>query len=226
MVDHREPGGNRPSRRLAPATPATYQAVVIGGSAGGMDALVIALAHLPAGFPLPLIVAHHLHITDGGGFAAHLASRVALPVAEALDKQPVEPGQIIVAPANYHLLVERGGTLALSIDPRVNWARPSIDVLFESAARAWSGGLIGVLLSGANEDGARGLKVIHELGGYCIAQDPATAPSPVMPQRAIELGGAARVLTPEQIGGALRELGGGRAHPAARRQEQQEEELA
>jgi two-component system chemotaxis response regulator CheB len=122
-----------------------------------------------------------------------------------------------VAPADYHLLVERDGTLALSVDPKVNWARPSIDVLFESAARAWADAVVAVILSGANDDGARGMKTIRALGGLCIAQDPDTAESPVMPRAAIALACIEHVVTPDEIGELL--VGIGQAGPTARKGE-------
>jgi two-component system chemotaxis response regulator CheB len=180
-----------------------YAAVVVGGSAGGMEALSILLAPLPADYPLSVLVAQHLHKSDDEYFARHLDARVSLHVTEARDKEAAEPGRVYVAPADYHLLVERGGTLALSIDPKVNWARPSIDVLFESAARAWADALIGVILSGANEDGAQGMRLIRDLGGRAIAQDPSTAEYAVMPQAAISIARLDIVLPPEAIGDLL-----------------------
>jgi two-component system chemotaxis response regulator CheB len=181
--------------------------VVVGGSAGGLSALLAVLEPIPADFPLPILVALHLHKTDGGRFAEHLAARAAIAVSEACDKEVIEPAHLYVAPADYHLLVERGGSIALSIDPKVNWSRPSIDVTFESAARAWADAVIGVILSGANDDGARGMKVIADLGGACIAQDPDTADSPVMPRSAIELARIETVLPPAGIGELLLRLG-------------------
>ena len=185
----------------APGGP--YAAVVVGGSAGGMEALSILLAPLQTDYPLPVLVVQHLHKSDDEYFVRHLNDRLSLQVTEARDKEVAEPGRVYVAPADYHLLVERGGTLALSIDPKVNWARPSIDVLFESAARAWSDALIGVILSGANEDGAQGMRLIRDLGGRAIAQDPSTAECAVMPQAAINLAGLNIVLSPEAIGDLL-----------------------
>jgi two-component system, chemotaxis family, protein-glutamate methylesterase/glutaminase len=184
-----------------------YRAVVIGGSSGGMDALLAILDHLPERFPVPLLVVHHLHKSDGGGFCEHLASRSRLPVSEALDKEAVEAGHIYIAPADYHLLVEREGTFALSVDPKVNWARPSIDVLFESAAWAFGDQLVGVILSGANDDGALGMKRIRDARGLCIAQDPATADSRIMPEAAIRLASIEVILPPAEIGLRLARLG-------------------
>jgi len=171
---------------------------------------------------LPLLLAFHLHKTDGGRFAEHLALRTGIPVSDAFDKESIRPPHVYVAPADYHLLVERGGGLALSIDPRVNCARPSIDVLFESAARVWADSVIGVILSGANDDGARGMKLIGDLGGFCIVQDPDTAASRVMPQSAIDLAGFEHVLAPAEIGDMLVRLAAG---SSASRPENTEEEV-
>lgn len=186
-----------------------YRAVVIGASAGGLTALLELMGALPAAFALPMLLAQHLHRSDGGRFAAYLDGQVALKVREASDKERLEPGHLFTAPANYHLLVEPdGATLALSTDPKVNWARPSIDVLFESAARAFGDALIAVILSGASDDGARGMAVIQELGGRCVAQDPATAESPLMPRAAIDRAGIETALPPAEIGALLGELAG------------------
>ena len=187
------------------------RAVAIGGSAGAMAALLPILDRLPGTFRPPVIVVTHLHKTDGGRFAEHLARRARLPVVEATDKLALAPRRVHVAPADYHLLVERAGTLALSIDPRVNWSRPSIDVLLESAARAFGPGLVAVILSGANADGARGLGRVRQLGGRCVVQDPATASAPEMPRAAIASAGVEEVLAPDAIGAALAALDPGAA---------------
>lgn len=183
-----------------------FQVVAVGGSAGGMDALVEILEPLSPSFPAPVLVVQHLHKTDGGRFAEHLARRAPLPVEEASDKLPIEAGRVYVAPANYHLLLETSGTLALSVDAKVNWARPSIDVLFESAARAYGDAVIGIILSGANDDGAAGMKCIVDHGGVGIAQDPATAQVAVMPHAAVELAALELVLAPRDIGARLLQL--------------------
>jgi len=174
--------------------------VVIGGSAGGVAALAALLPALKPGFPLPVLVVQHLHPSDDGSLAAHLGSLARLPVIEPADKTPIEPGKIYTAPANYHILVERDGTIGLSVDERVNWSRPSIDVLFESAALAWGPGAVAVLLSGANTDGARGLRAIKDAGGLTIAQEPAEAEYPVMPQAAVNSGAADKILKAAEIG--------------------------
>jgi len=180
-----------------------YKAVVIGSSAGGLEALDIIFAALPVDFALPVLVVQHLHQTDDGRFAAHLARAARLPVVEPCDKEPIEPGKIYAAPADYHMLAERDGTISLSVDGRVNWSRPSIDVLFESAALAWGPGVVAILLSGANADGARGMRAVRAAGGLTIAQDPAGAESPAMPQAAIDAGAVLEVLTTGEIGRRL-----------------------
>jgi two-component system chemotaxis response regulator CheB len=179
----------------------------MGGSAGGFKALSAILSALPLDFPLPVLVVQHLCPGDDGLFARHLASTAKLPLIEPCDKQWIKQGQVYVAPANYHMLVEQNGTIALSVDDKVNWSRPSIDVLFESAALAFGGRAIAVLLSGANADGAAGMQKIKEAGGLTIVQDPATAEYPVMPQAAIDCGAADEVLSAEEIGWRLIELG-------------------
>ena len=171
-----------------------------------MSAFGLLLGELPAEYPLPLLVVQHLHTTDAGRFTEHLNTLSAIDVCEAMDKVKIVAPHVYIAPANYHLLVERGGFLALSVDSRVRWSRPSIDVLFESAARVWAEGLIGVILSGANDDGARGLNLIRELGGLCLAQDPDTAESPMMPRSAIDLAQVELVLSPQELGRKLVQL--------------------
>jgi two-component system chemotaxis response regulator CheB len=172
-----------------------------------MDALFAILSALPSDFALPVLVVQHLHATDDGRFARYLDEMVALHVVEPCDKEPICPACVYVAPANYHMLVEKDGTVALSVDERVKWSRPSIDVLFESAARAWGEALIAVILSGVSDDGARGMSVVRSLGGLTIAQDPATAEHPTMPRAAIDAGAVDEVLSPEEIGQRLLERG-------------------
>lgn len=177
-----------------------YRAVVIGGSAGGAKALGVILSALPGDFALPVFAVQHLHQRDGGSFALHMAGVTPLPVVEPCDKDRIEHGRVYIAPANYHMLVERDGTIALSVDERVNWSRPSIDVLFESAALAWGEAVVAVILTGSNADGAKGMRAVREAGGLTIAQDPASAEYPVMPQAAIDTGAVDEVLRVEEIG--------------------------
>jgi len=186
-----------------------YRAVAVGASAGGLQALTIILGELAADFALPILVVQHLHASDDGRFAAHLGELTTLTVVEPGDKDPILPGQVYVAPANYHMLVERDETIALSIDERVNHSRPSIDVLFESAAHAFGARLIAVILSGASHDGALGMRTVKALGGLTIAQDPASAEHPVMPQAAIDVARIETVLAPHGIAEKLSKLGRG-----------------
>jgi len=181
----------------------TYKAVAVGASAGGNKAVAAVLSSLPADFPLPIVIVQHVHPTQDEHFFEPFNNEAKLRVGEAKDKEAANPGQVYFAPPNYHLLVERGGALALSVDEKVNHARPSIDVLFESAAHAWAPHLIGVILTGANHDGAQGLRLIRSLGGLTIAQDPATANCSAMPQAAIDAGGVCETVPLEQIGELL-----------------------
>lgn len=162
-----------------------YDAVAVGGSAGSLSVLLAILPRLPGDYPWPVLAVAHLHPRQKGGFVDLLDQRSSLRVKEAEDKEAIAPGQVYFAPADYHLLLEPGLTLALSADDKVRFSRPSIDVLFESAALACRSRLVGVLLSGAGDDGARGLRRIRELGGLAVVQDPARAEHPAMPQNAL-----------------------------------------
>lgn len=167
-------------------TGSKYQAIVVGVSLGGINALPIVLSSLPVGFPVPIIVVQHLLKTsDNMYFVGKLDELCSLNVKEADEKEAVEKGSVYVAPAGYHLLIEDDRTFALSVDEPVNYSRPSIDVLFENAAEVYSSGLIGIILTGANSDGALGLKRIKEKKGLAIVQDPDTAEGNVMPESAI-----------------------------------------
>jgi len=193
---------------MQPAEPAQgYRAVAMGASAGGLQALTIILGELAADFALPILLVQHLHATDDGRFGAHLGASTRLTVVDGGDKAPILPGLVYVAPATYHMLVERDATIALSIDERVNHSRPSIDVLFESAAHAFGARLIAIILSGASHDGAQGMCTIKARGGLTIAQDPISAEHPVMPNAAIEAARIQTVLTPRGIAEKLSELG-------------------
>jgi two-component system chemotaxis response regulator CheB len=175
--------------------------VVVGTSLGGMRALEVILHGLGADFPLPIVVVQHRAADLDGQpspLAALLQRHSALPVVEAADKDPLLGGRVYLAPADYHLLVDEG-SLALSVDARVLHARPSVDVLFESAAEAYREGVLGVLLTGASADGTAGAQHIKRRGGTIIAQDPATCESPVMPGSAITAGVVDRVLPLDQI---------------------------
>jgi len=187
-----------------------FHAVVIGASAGGLEALKLILSSLPESFPLPVLIVQHLHHSDNGSFARHLDGITTLKVVEPCDKEKILPSFVYLSPANYHMLVERCGSVALSVDERVKWSRPSIDVLFESAALAWGKRLIAVILTGANDDGASGMLAVRRLGGLTIAQAPESAEYPMMPQAAIDAGGVEKVMELQKIGELLVELGASR----------------
>ena len=165
-----------------------YAIIVVGTSLGGLHALKVVLGGLPPAFALPVVVVQHRRYDADETLAQLLQRQSAVPVSEAEDKQPIEPGHVYLAPASYHVLVERtevGPCLALSTEGPVSYARPSIDVLFESAADAYGERAIGVILTGTNQDGAAGLAAITTCGGLGIVQDPATAEAPAMPVAAI-----------------------------------------
>jgi two-component system chemotaxis response regulator CheB len=184
--------------------------VVIGGSAGALEALFALVHALPDAFTPPLVITLHLGATQRNLVPELLRTVTRRPVAEAEDKLPLSAGTVYVAPPNYHLLVERTRSLALSIDEVVNFSRPSIDVMFESAADAYGPRCAGVLLSGANDDGARGLERIVDAGGRAFVQTPASASQPAMPNAAIRrLGDRAHVMTIPDLANALAQLGVG-----------------
>lgn len=183
-----------------------YQLIVIGCSMGGMAALEKIFGALPAEFHVPIVVAQHRYRTSGEALPNFLRRHSKLNVVDAIDKQWIHPGNVYLAPANYHLLVDRGGELSLSVDAAVAYSRPSIDVLFESAADAYLSAVVGVVLTGANADGARGAKRIKEHGGFVVVQDPRTAESAEMPQAAIDATRVDRILPLDRIGPFLVEL--------------------
>lgn len=162
-----------------------YNAVVVGVSAGGIAALEKILPLFAENFTLPVLIVQHIAAGGGNYMVEHFRSSCNLAVKEAQDKALIEPGTIYFAPANYHLLVEQQKTMALSTEAKVNYSRPSIDVLFESAADAYCRNLIGVILTGANADGAAGLAAVKKRGGLAIVQSPETAEIDTMPKAAI-----------------------------------------
>ena len=181
------------------------QAVGIGASAGALDALSALLPTLPAASPFPVFVVVHLPPDKESLMAEIMRSKCKLRVCEAEDKEPIEPGTVYFAPPNYHLLVESRAQLALSSEEAVLFSRPSIDVLFESAAEIYGPGLVGIVLTGANEDGAAGLREVILAGGAALVQDPATASSPDMPRAALARCPQAQALTLQQISACLNE---------------------
>jgi two-component system chemotaxis response regulator CheB len=173
--------------------------VVIGGSAGGMEVINLLLAALPASFAPAVMIVMHLP-PDPPSYLVHaLAHRCGLPVIEPDAGEQIMPGRVHVAPPGYHMLVEVDRTVALSTDAAVRFSRPSIDVLFESAADVYREHLLALLLSGANDDGVNGLQRVRALGGVAWVQDPATAMSSEMPRTAIERGAADYVYSPETM---------------------------
>jgi len=187
------------------------EAVVIGGSAGALDALAAILPALPRSLPQPIALVIHLPATRPSCLPEVIGTRCELHVKEAEDKEPLAAGTLYVAPPNYHLLIEARRCLSLSVDEPVHFSRPAIDVLFESAADAYGPALVGVLLTGASEDGARGLAHIAERGGTTIVQAPETAAARTMPEAALRLHQAGYVLPVTEIGPCLARLCGGEA---------------
>jgi two-component system, chemotaxis family, protein-glutamate methylesterase/glutaminase len=180
--------------------------LVIGGSAGAIEALVEILPALPASFPAPVVVVLHLPESGGGVLKQILTRHSALPVQEAEDKAPLAPGTIFLAPPAYHLLIEKSWRLGLSQDSPEHHCRPSIDVLFESVADCAGADAVAVLLTGANDDGATGIAAVARAGGTTVVQDPASALSPEMPRAALALCQPSQVLPLQEIGPYLGRL--------------------
>ncbi|CAN7625451.1 chemotaxis protein CheB [Acidovorax sp. LjRoot194] len=183
-----------------------YEAIVVGGSSGGVEALVALLPALPATLQAAMVVVLHLPRDRRSLLADIFRQRCALPMQEAGDKDRIEAGTVYFAPPDYHLLVDDGPRLSLSVDAPVHFSRPSIDVLFESAADLYGPRLVGILLSGANEDGAQGLAAIRSAGGLAIVQDPASAPMPTMPLAALARTPVDHTLPPAGIAALLAQL--------------------
>jgi len=181
--------------------------VVIGASYGGLYALMELLGALTTDFPSPIVIVQHRSADDGdeARLAQVLSRYSVLPVADANHGQRPEPAHVYLAPADYHLLVENR-RFELTVDDVVEYSRPSIDVLFESAAQAYGPDCVGVLLTGFGRDGTHGLAAIREAGGVTIAEDPETALEPTMPRHAVEAGAASEVLTLDAIAPRLLEL--------------------
>lgn len=177
-------------------------AIVIGTSAGGVNALLSLMPALPAGFPLPVLIVLH-RPASGSSIAPLLARQCALRVDEAWDKQPLRAGDVLLAPPDYHMLVAPGPQIALSVDEPVSWSRPAIDPLFESAVEVFGERVLGLILTGASADGAAGARSLREAGGELWVQTPDEAMAPTMPQSALDLAGADRVLNLDEIGSML-----------------------
>lgn len=182
-----------------------YRVVLIGTSYGGVEALEEVLPGLSPDLRVPVAVVQHRSRDEDGGLCEFLRDHCRLPVVEPNDKDAVLGGRVYLAPRDYHLLVE-AGRFALSVDAPVTFARPSIDVLFESAADSYGAAAIGVVLTGANRDGARGLARIKERGGFAVVQDPSEAASRAMPEAAAAAARVDRVLRLREIAPLLNEL--------------------
>lgn len=163
----------------------SYNAIVIGVSAGGMNALKLMFSLLPKSFVTPIIIVQHISAHSDSEWIRLLKEKSNIKIKEADEKEKIENATVYIAPPNYHLLIEKDKTFSLTIDERVNFARPSIDVLFESAADAYKNELIGIVLSGSNQDGTKGMMRIKEHNGLTIVQNPDTAEYSAMPSSVI-----------------------------------------
>jgi two-component system chemotaxis response regulator CheB len=190
-----------------------YSIVVVGTSWGGLAALAKLLGDLPADFSLPIAVVQHRSKDSERLLPELLQDATDLTVCEMEDKDPLQPGTVHLAPANYHALIDQG-SISLTVEDYVRFSRPSIDVLFTTAADVYGAGTIGVVLTGANEDGSRGLQHIVKRGGRALVQDPKTAEIPIMPLAAIKAVPSAEVLPLDAIGPRLVALS---VEPAARK---------
>lgn len=175
-----------------PALP-EVKVIVVGTSLGGFHALDVLLSPLPPDFCVPVVVVQHRHRTSTAALARFVESNIQMPVFDAEDGQPLNSGGVYLAPADYHVLVE-DDRIRLSLEGPVNYSRPSIDLLFESAADEYGNGVIAVVMTGANDDGARGVRRIKEAGGTVLVQDPSTAEAPAMPDAAIKATKVDRIL--------------------------------
>ncbi|MDI6736451.1 MAG: chemotaxis protein CheB [bacterium] len=189
----------------------SFKIIVIGVSKGGLQALQTVLSALTAEFPLPVVIVAHRERNSDDEFKQLLQQVSCLSVVEVEDKQPILPGFVFLAPAGYHLLIEAPSSLhppyfALSTTEPVRYARPSIDVLFESAAEVYDNGVIGVILTGTMKDGASGLAAIKKAGGLAIVQDPTTAMASSMPEAAIAATKVDKILPLEEIGPFLNDF--------------------
>jgi len=162
-----------------------YQLIVIGGSAGSLDVLLHVIPRLQIAFRIPIVLVLHRMNSHDSTLTELIAAKTTLKVKEVEDKEPIKAGNIYIAPADYHLLIEKDGMFSLDFSEKVNFSRPSIDITFASAADAFGEKAIGILLSGANADGVDGMQAIKNAGGLAVVQDPKTAEVSFMPAQAI-----------------------------------------
>ncbi|WP_066013298.1 chemotaxis protein CheB [Endozoicomonas atrinae] len=183
------------------------RAVVLGASAGGINALGYLFSELGEDFRLPILVTKHVGLNDDRGMLRVLARQSTLPVKVAKDKHRIQPGTIYLAPAGYHMLVEEPDILSLNLEAPVAHSRPSIDVLFQSAARIYGKGLVAVVLTGANRDGADGIRAVKSFGGSTVVQCPKSAEMGVMPKASLDTGCVDHLMTLEEIPAFLDQIG-------------------
>lgn len=191
---------------ISPGALPGIEAIVIGASAGGVEALLTIFSALPKGFSQPILTVLHLPDERRSQLAEVFDRRVTMPVVEARDKEVIQPGTMYFAGPGYHLSIEHDHSLSLSQEDRVHHSRPAIDYLFESAADVFGSGLLAILLTGANQDGARGLAQVKALGGITVVQDPLEARVAVMPRAALALHQPDHILTLSRIGELLAAL--------------------
>ncbi|WP_299728464.1 chemotaxis protein CheB [uncultured Endozoicomonas sp.] len=182
------------------------KAIVIGASAGGINALGFLFSELEEDFPFPLLVTKHVGAKDDGGALRVLARQSSLPVRLARDKDAIMAGTILLAPAGYHMQVEESGVISLNMEPPVAFVRPSIDVLFQSAARVYEHALVAIVLTGANSDGADGIRAVKDFGGTTVVQCPDSSMISTMPQASLGTGCVDYQLPLEEIPAFLDQL--------------------
>lgn len=183
-----------------------YKAVIIGGSAGSFQVVTKILNSLPKNISIPVLLCLHRLKHVRSGFVEALSLKSNIPVVEPMDKQQLKPGRAYLAPANYHMFLELANRVALSIEEPVNHSRPSIDLSFITAAHAYRKNLIGIILSGANKDGALGLKKVNEMGGLTIVQDPNECEVRTMTESSLQVTEVDHVYTTDQIIHFLKKL--------------------
>jgi two-component system, chemotaxis family, protein-glutamate methylesterase/glutaminase len=184
-----------------------FEAVVIGTSAGGLYALTSIFGCLPAEFRLPVVVVQHRSKDERNLLEEVLSQKCKIKIRQADEKETLKGSMVYFAPPDYHLLIERNRSFSLTCDPKVNYSRPSIDVLFETAAIVYKKSLLAIILTGANHDGASGIRMVKKYGGTTIAEHPDTAQFPAMPKAAIDTGRIDHVLHLEEIKQFLYEAG-------------------
>jgi two-component system chemotaxis response regulator CheB len=179
------------------------EAIVVGTSAGGLNALKVILERLPEDFPVPILIVQHLRADSESFWINNLNAQCKINVKEAVEKELIVKGNVYIAPPDYHMLVELDRSISLSQEGKVNYSRPSIDVLFDTAADVYQDKLIGLVLTGASKDGARGLRKIKRKGGTTVVENPATAEFSLMPAEAIRASKADYVLSLQEIADLL-----------------------